>query len=169
MEQARQQGQAPRRFQFGLRSLLLAVTCVAVLCGLVSSVSWLLDPPLSGATSIRGNFTLDLPPGSRHRRRRGIDSAVGELRLGGTPYVLYYDMGQWAPTCDKWRGQEEIGSVHMDYAIETASAETYLLVHFSSPEADLSPTSFSACVETPEDVEATLQVMRTLKPIREVE
>ena len=126
-------------------------------------------PRISGRTEIRNALTIDLPTGSWHRVEQGIDTAVGKVKLGGTDYSMDYDIGGLAGNYATyevhqpfvWQKQDVKNGVRMDYSLRDKDGRKTLFVSF--PE--LGPANFWTDLRDSSDIEAILEIMRTVRPI----
>jgi hypothetical protein len=124
--------------------------------------------PVSGRVSICGALTLDLPRWSWHRIGRGIDTRVGEIKLGGSDHTLRYDIGRLAGNSATyevlgpfvWQKHEDPRGIAMDYSLTRWGRMNTLIVSFPMQ----GPANFLAEVRNSNDIETVLRVMRTVRP-----
>ena len=125
--------------------------------------------PVSGPVAFR-HFIVDLPKGSTLRFLQGIDTVVGELKLGGVERTLNFDIGylagnyalnQGSNGSFRWQRHEKNDGMPMDYALQrrNLNEKDVFVVSFSS----LGPANFWAHVENDREIESILKVMRTVR------
>lgn len=150
-----------------MKKRVLAVVSVILLATIIYDLST--NPLVSGSVNIRNLLTISLPKGSRHRIQQGIDSFVGQIKLGWLGKTMKYDIGHLAGNyaTSKHHGpfvfqkQEVNNGVTMDYSLLKERAQYTLFVSFP----DLGPANFYTQISDPSHSDAILDVMRTVRPI----